>query len=636
MLAKDLAIKRFQSNECIAFVIALACTYLVFPLFFDAAVYPLPNNGAPWITLDPSWQLTLSKVNMDHLVWGKDFTFTYGPLSYLSTRVGWGISKYHFLVFDLFVSCNFFYIFYISYVRSRNKTITVPLILISAFLLPNFFGSGVALILSAFLIFWIRQSLDQNRAIYYLMQITLVVLLFFIKFNTGLVSVVFFSAGLIYKLIFTKENKFQLAAYFLSPFFLIPVVAMCLNVALFDYLRGGMNMVSGYNEIMYLNEPYPNEFRFSLVIMFLAAATMILKIYHEKADLWKNLVVFFLFSFPVFILYKQAFTRADIQHIMEFYKYVLLFLLCIQDFHYSESNRYSNSMMACIVFIAIFFAKRREDHLFMLKNRLTKTEYLDRVKIYTDTSGFNLFPNNNQIPQPIKDRIAQSSVDIYPWNSHLLFENKLKYTPRPVCQSYTAYTPYLENLNFEFYRSSKAPDYVLYEFEGIDYRYPLFDESKVNLTLLKNYKCIDTFQFAGLPVLVLEKNRTGLKKINLVKVKEFEIDSTTFIEPGPDSYYELHVSNTLKGKVLSVIDHSPELQLIIKTKDGNHRRYRTSRKLLETGIFSNYLFTSTRDFYHYIRKDSLNPGNEITGYRIQNFNSTLFKNKIKVVEYKVN
>jgi len=136
---------------------------------------------------------------------------------------------------------------------------------------------------------------------------------------------------------------------------------------------------------------------------------------------------------------------------------------------------------------------------------------------------------------------------------------------------------------------------VLYEYDAIDSRYPLFDEPKVNLTLLKNYTCTDTFSFAGRPVLVLEKsNPSG---ITLQKIKEYEICMNALIVPQAGMYYTLFVSNTLAGKLTSVIDHAPELSLVIKLKDGNEREYRTSIALLETGIFSDHFFSSTSDFF---------------------------------------
>ncbi len=626
----------FANKKLVGLILAFCASFCVFPTFFEVEIFPVPSSGPSWLTLDPSWQITLSKVNLDNLTWGKDFVLTYGPLSYLSTRVGWGISKYHFILFDLFIAFNFFYIFFVSYIKSNNRKITSLLIIITSVLIPSYYGSGTALLLFIFLIFWIRQSLEQEKLLHYFMQTVIIVLAFYIKFNTGLIACVVFFAALIYKAVVTGENKLRLLAYFTAPVITIMLLAKILNVELIGYLAGGMELVSGYNEIMYLEEPYRNEFLFSLIFIFLTLSILLFKTYRERKVRVKNPFIIFLFSVSIFILYKQAFTRADIDHILEFYNYVLLLILCLQDFHYNQVGKNTNGIIIAVVFIAIFFAKKRDEHLVLYKVWGLKKDYFRGLIHKTNTSGFYLFPNNNQIPQRIKNKIGANGIDIYPWNTHLLIENKLNYSPRPVFQSYTAYTPFLENLNFNFYVSKRAPKFVIYEFDAIDGRYPLFDESKLNLLLLKNYSCVDTFSFAGRPVLILKKNDTINAELKFTRLKEYEIDSNAVIKPEKNRYYEVVISNTFSGKFMSVVDHAPKLFLQITTKNGFQRNYKTSRKLLETGIFSTAHFNSTLDFYRFMNTDSLTNENEIISYRIIRADPTLFTGKMRVIEYKIN
>ncbi|WP_317897504.1 hypothetical protein [Aurantibacillus circumpalustris] len=626
--------KLIKKKEFLGCIIALLCSFILFPTFFNVGVYPLSSLGPSWYSLDPSWQLTLNKVNLENLVWGEDFAFTYGPLSYFSTRIAWGVNKFHFILFDLFVLFNFLYIFYTSYLKSNNTRITTLLIFATTLLLPNHFGSGIALILTAFLIFWIRLSLNENKPLFYFIQIVLVVLTFFIKFNTGLVSFVFFFAGLIYRLIYAKDNKLLIASYFVSPFIFIFILSKVLHVSIKAYLMAGMEMVSGYNEIMCLNENYVNEFRFSLVIIFSALSVLLLKAFKEKSYLFRNLIVLFLFSSTIYIIYKQAFTRQDIQHILEFYKYVLLFILCLQDFHFSETGKNSNVVIISIVFIAIFFAKKREDHLLNLMSRITKVEYFTGALNHSDTAGIFMSGIYNKFPERVITKVGNDKVDAYPWNTQSLIENKLNFFPRPTFQSYTAYTPYLENLNFEYYNSEKAPKFVFYEYDAIDSRYPLFDEPKMNLVLLKNYQCIDTFGFSGRPVLLLEKIKN--EKVSLEKIREYQIDTNTVIVPQSNVYYELFISSTLKGKLVSILHQAPAVYLVIRTKNGDERRYKTSKKLLESGIFLNRTLNSTLDFYKEIGKDSTQVNTEIESYHLKVDGPALFKNEIKIIEYKIN
>lgn len=639
-----------QKKEFVAALVALLGAFFLFPYFFEVYLFPLGvlppdpsmvidlNRTYPWLSLDPSWNMALNKFNIDHLVWGKDITFTYGPLAYLSTRVGWGISRYHLLLFDLFVALNFFLIFYNAYIKSENKKIALLLLIATCIFLPSTFASGNALVLLAFLIFWIRRSLDEGKIHYYVMQIAIIVLLFFIKFNTSLISFFLFFIALAYKILFTKENKGQLAIYIAVPVILVFIFSKLLNVSVFEYLVGGLNMVSGYNEIMFLTMPVVVEYKYTYAIIAISVFIILWKMYLEKKQgLYKNLVTFALFSTSIYVLYKQAFVRNDIQHILDFNKFSLLFILCIPDFYAKQIGKFSYWLVAAIIVFAFLFSKKRDDHLFKLKERVFKSAYVKGFANFSDTSGIRLFPNVNQIPDSIKAKIGKSSVDIYPWNIHLLFENKLQYKPRPTFQAYTAYTPYLENLNFDFYNSDNAPEFVIYDYDGIDNRYPLFDEPKVNLVILKNYEYSSFFNFSGRPNLVLKKKSGKLNKVSLQKIQEYDITTLDGIQPKENSYYELFISNTMKGKIASVLSHAPEVFLVVRTKDGMQREFKTSKKLLESGIFSNRLFSTTQDVFNYlVLKENLKPENEIVSYSLRFSSPASFKNSIKIIEYKIN
>ena len=639
-----------KTKEFMAAVVALIGTFFLFPYFFEVCIFPLGTTSAdpslvidinrtyPWLSLDPSWNVALNKFNVDHLNWGKDIAFTYGPLAYLSTRIGWGISKYHLLLFDLFMSLNFFLLFYNAYIKSENKKIAVLIVAATCFFLPSSFGSGNALVLLAFLIFWIRRSLDEYQLYYYVMQIAIIVLLFFVKFNTSLISFFLFFISLLYKTLFTKEKKVLLIVYLFVPILLVYFLSQLFNVSPLEYLLGGLNMVSGYNEIMFLSMPLVVEYKYTYSIIAISVFIILFKAYLEKKQgLFKNGMTFLLFGTSIYVLYKQAFVRNDIQHIMDFNKFSLLFILCIPDFYTKQFGKFSYWLVAVIIVISFQFSKKRDDQLFKLKERVSKSRYVRGFTHFSDTSGFRLFPNNNQIPDSIKSKIGQSTVDVYPWNIHLLYENKLNYQPRPAFQAYTAYTSYLEDLNFNFYNSDNGPEFVIYDYDGVDNRYPLFDEPKVNLFILRNYEYSSFFSFAGRPNLVLKKKKGSQNKMSFTKIREFEISTLDVLEPKENRYYELFISNTMRGKITSLLSHSPEVFLVVKTKDGTQREFKTSKKLLESGLFSNRLFTSTQDIFNFlVLKDGLRPENEILSYSVRFTSAPSFKNNIRIVEYAIN
>src|SRR5262249_9336523 len=64
------------------------------------------------------------------------------------------------------------------------------------------------------------------------------------------------------------------------------------------------------------------------------------------------------------------------------------------------------------------------------------------------------------------------TVDSYSFNQSAVLVHGWNYRPRPIFQSYTAYTETLAKLNAEFLKGDKAPDYILFEIAPIDGRFP--------------------------------------------------------------------------------------------------------------------------------------------------------------------
>ncbi|HLF51744.1 hypothetical protein [Flavobacterium sp.] len=625
--------------DILGIIIAFIGAFILFPTFFDMGVHPIEASGYIWKSLDPSWALTLNFANIKDLTWGKDFAFTYGPLSYLSTRIGWGENKFSFLLFDIFYAINLFSLFFISFKNAINKYIVIIFIALVVIYTPTYLGGANALVMFMFLIFWIRQNIEKPKVIFYLTQILLLVLLFYIKFNTGLISFVLYYVSLFYIGFFKKDKISTVAIFAIVPIILITLFAQLLNVDIVKYIASGYQIVSGYNDVMYLVDINLVNLveTHTLSLLFILSGTLFLtlKTIKEKGNFYKNSVVFSLFAIGIFVLYKQAFVRADIGHILEFFKYGILLILCLQDFHNIKITNYKNIFVVSLVAIAFYINfKNFGSPISQLKEKMDKSSYVTGFSNFTETSGMHLFPNNNELPSSILEKIGKNTIDVYPWNIHLLFENNLNYQPRPVIQSYTAYTRYLEDLNFNHYNSVKAPKFVLYDFESIDYRYPLFDESKMNLVLLKNYQVVDTLFHNERSMLLLEKRKEA-KPVKLEYLRTYAMLLDSPIVPQEGIYYEVELYNNFKGKITSIFSHSPEVSLVIKTMNNRTLEYRTSKPLLETGLFLNTFIHKTADFKKCINKDTIDDKMLIRQYNFKPKDYKLFKEKIKITEYKI-
>lgn len=618
----------------LGFIIAFIGAFLLFPNYFESNITPVPLSQPLWMSLDPSWGIALSYVKLKNLIWGTDIAFTYGPLALFCTRAGWGENKFTFLFFDLFMFLNFFLIFFLSFKKSMNKLITTLLIAAVCIIMPLWFGSANSLILMAFLIFWINLSINDPKLIYYFFQIIIITLVFFIKFNTGIIAFPLFYAGIIYNIVSKKRNLVYTIIVALTPLILIPIFCSILNVSLVNYIKSGLEMIKGYNDVMFTENTIDNSYRYSILIAALLTIVLILntKLF-IKEKLLKNATTFLLAAISIFVLFKQSFVRADGGHVYDFFIFIPLLILCNTNFHFNIKKWYSLVILIFVIIIPFNFLFQEKSRPVEVSLKFSKSNYISGFKGFTETSGMQLFPNNSQLPSSVLQKIGNNTVDIFPWNIQLLLLNKLQYHPRPVIQSYTAYTPYLENLNFEHYNSSKAPEFVIYEIGGIDNRYPFFDESKVSLALSKNYRVVETYNFDGRVGLLLQK-KSDFKKIQLEKTREYAMILNTPLTPKKDIFYEIEVYNSLLGRLSSIINHSPEINLVIKTKDGLTTEYRTSKLLLETGVFFDKKINETKDFSS-IFDNSFNASQEIKYYNFKPINETYFNDKVRITEYKI-
>ena len=590
----------FKNKANFLFIgVALAAAFLIFPNQFFMQSWPSSPGDSPFSSLDGSWNLALSYAGMKGLTWGKDFIFTYGPLGSLCTRVGWGKSWEAFLLFDIFISFNYFLMFFITLKQSKNKILSFLAIAAIVYVLPLWVGSAWSMILLFFLVFWIRLSIDNPKPFYYIMQIAIITLMFFIKFNTGLIVFVLYFVGIVYNLIAKNTKVWLLMVYSFLPVALVFCLSKMLNVALTPYINSGFEMVAGYNEIMYLDNTFKKAFRFFCIISLLLLIIFTMNVYKKdkqrKQEYFKWLVTFFIFAVPFFVMYKQSFVRADEGHIVDFFLYLPLALICNLDLHRHSRNIIAKVLFVIVLAMPVYYLYSRTNRIPAIEEKFSKEQYFKELSDFTPTSAMHIFGKGNQLNDTIKQRIGKSTVDVYPWSVQMLLENNLNYLPRPICQSYSAYTPYLEEQNFEHYNNSAtAPDFVIYDYFSMDDRYPMFDEGKLNLALYSNYNLVKLFNFDGRKLLLLQK-KSNFRPIKFEKIREYDSATKTTLIPKQGFFYEITVNYSMLGKIRGIFDYAPEIKLGIKAKEGEIHKYKTSKSLVQSGVFSTSFVNNTED-----------------------------------------
>jgi hypothetical protein len=620
------------NKNTIGLLLALFGTFLIFPCYYETTVLPLAAKDDFWQALEPSWALAINYTNIKQSVWGIDAAFTYGPLGNLCTRIGWGENRFFFLFFDLFMALNYFLLFFYSYKHGRNKIITALLIVATAVILPYWHGPITALILMLFLVFWVGKSLDNPRWQFYVFQIIIVCLLFYIKFNTGLIVFALYFVGLFYNA-FNKEKRLPMLLYAIAPVAIVFILSWPLHVAIGQYVTAGMELISGFNDVMYLDNQLPDSKKYLYAVILLFAVIMAVNLsVWKKAPLLKNSVILFLLAVPLFVLYKQSFVRADPWHLNDFFILLPLLMLCNTNLH-TLHKKWLIPVFVTALSLPFYFLYIAQPMTPDFKIRLSKADYLSHFFDFTPTSGIPLSgTTESALPQTVLSAVGKSTVDIFPWNGQLLIENELNYLPRPVFQSYSTYTPYLEDLNFNHYNNAAAaPNFVLYELGSIDNRYAIFDEPKVTLALMRNYTVDQSFLFKGRQMLLLRKNE-NFRPVRLKKIKEYAQAIDAPLRPEKDIFYSIRFSSGLQAKAISILDHTPEITLEIQL-EGEVKQFKTAAPLLKSGVFSQRYADDTNSFKAFLENsDSIK---KVMHYRFKLQRPELFGDKIGITTYKV-
>jgi len=189
--------------------------------------------------------------------------------------------------------------------------------------------------------------------------------------------------------------------------------------------------------------------------------------------------------------------------------------------------------------------------------------------------------------------IDNSSVDIFPWDIALCWAYDLNWTPRPVFQSYTAYTPYLDTINSQHFSDPTiSPQKILYSYESIDNRYPLFDEPKTFRTIINNYTYAD--ESGGFILL----NRS----LDQIENKEVDLGTSTAKMGVPikipsyngQIFGNVTIKYSLLGDLMNIIYKPAPVYVSFQLKNGFHSpKYRLIPNIASDGLYLSQYVSDT-------------------------------------------
>ena len=264
------------------------------------------------------------------------------------------------------------------------------------------------------------------------------------------------------------------------------------------YITSGLGISNGFSDAMALIFPITSmATKIVLTSLALLAVWVLIKSRHH---LWR-------YSFlipPLYIVWKYAVVRQD-GHIL-----VILYMLppLIVMFIYSlKKPLISDAIIFMSILIGCLLAAWANGTSYTTFRNIvyapvTNIQTYQFVKFwdinsqrqtwYTQTTA-NL--QSAKLPASMRRLIGNSGVDIFPFNTDIVYANNLTWDPRPSPFSFETYTPKFDAENANFFNTDGSKFIIWHSFGGnglasIDGRNVLWDEPMTLQSILEHYQYV--------------------------------------------------------------------------------------------------------------------------------------------------
>jgi hypothetical protein len=437
--------------------------------------------------------------------------------------------------------------------------------------------------------------------------------------NLGLVTIFFFASGLSFVCFRRKLPAIHYGATLLVYFFLIWISARFLHVDLRGYFTGSLAIVDGYNDAMFI--PLENRY---LVFLIEALVTILLMAYwfiyrlrvsiREKqlATNADELFIYTVTAISFFIIFKSAFVRADAySHLYFYFKSICLVGAILYLFSPRIPARRIAALCSWLMLaISLEAVNTLPGSFHPLQSRILNFGFFplkfkeigrywrafavyDSAMAAQDTLG--QYPGNEY-----KAIIGDHSADIIPTEISTLYFNGIRYNPRPVMQSYSAYNRYLDSLNWHKYVSPDDPDYLLLSINAIDGRYPFFDETRTKLAILSHYSVAGEIKGD----LVLRRKDPEELLPSPEQTTIFKLGQDLRIRKSSDlQFARIFVKYNWWGQLRRLFFQPPSLKITFTLDGGETKTFRAIVPILADGVILNKYIETGKEFQLLMQSD---------------------------------
>ncbi|MCD6404803.1 MAG: hypothetical protein J7M19_03145 [Planctomycetes bacterium] len=563
-------------------------------------------------TLDPSWQQALAHAAKNNLQAGVDYIFTFGPLGRFMDNIYEGHGFYFTVLYDpdIFYSQIAWEVVINLFLAGVLIAVTLRLpgalqkavfLLVAAVILPVskdalYLFSIVAVTLPA-----IRESRRFTVTAAALLFLAVVALMKFTFFTLACIAVLAVFVWMCKRRSW-KAGIAVIAAY--AVFLALAWIAA--GQALWNlpqYVRGSLEITRGYSEAMAL-EGSSWQVILAVCILALAAGQAVISCLVRPLELgrfaaaavvaaafavaWKtgfvrqdlHAFIFFVFAAGAAFLIAGPVSGRRLRRTVGVMMWVQVLAATLGIFSSGRIMGYGPSN-----FIGIWNARVVGNVKTLLSPAATRNE-LDR-RLREMQREFDL-------PR-IRAAVGNTTIDLFSYEQGVVFLNGLTWHPRPVFQSYSAYTPALLAANAAFFEGDDAPRFVIFKLEPIDERFPAMEDSGALKVILRDYAPL----FAEGGYLLFEKcaaaGRAEGGKVLLEREVGFNepVDISTL--DGKCLLLGLDIGYSASGKMRKFFYKAPPVFLDVRTADGQTYKFRIIPAMARSGFVIRPFFRGQED-----------------------------------------
>lgn len=576
---------------------------LLLVISIAAAIIPM-SPGMPGPGLDASWVYGLGEAVRLKLAFGKDMVFTLGPYASMYTS-SYHPATYHFVLFGSTCMALAFSVLLMYLLAGR----TLLLSMVMVFFLACSNGAPDAtlmlypLLLSIFIYKITLTKGNEERLV--LPQGPLghaIVLLLFgvlgliplIKGSMLILAVAIGGLGIL-RLFATGYVRQAIIAALacITGLFVFWAAAGQSLLGLPAYFINMLPIASGYTEAMSVKGKSAQITTY-LIPCIVSAITILL----ARSLAWRNrLYLLATFGLFFFIAFKAGFVRQD-THVAIAGNALFLggISLCIA---LTGRTRWIGLGLCALGWFAIcnvYYPVTVPNAITTARNGYTRligglwTSVRGTRNLAADfESARDRLRREHPIPR------MSGTSDIYPFDQSYLIASDNTWSPRPVFQSYSAYTPKLAEMNRAHLLGPASPDNVIFSLQPIDMRLPSLDDGPSWPVLMSQYKPVrynDGFVY-------LEKRKGDVPHLKIVTILEhdYNINQTVSIPTtGSALYVNVMMKRTLLGRLQGILFKPEELHITVTLLDGTTRIYRYVPGMGEAGFVLSPLIENASDF----------------------------------------